>query len=81
MCCVALSLWFYFLYYRIQKKAEENYPLKKSFQAKFMHLIPSAGYSLLIIPMNFVYQKLAILMTDFGTKNKPRLEKLRNRCF
>jgi hypothetical protein len=35
-----------------------------------MRTIPSAGYSLLIIPMNLVYKKLAIFMTDFGKKTK-----------
>ncbi len=77
MCCLAFSLWIYFLYYRVQKKADENYPLETSLfvtQAKFMRMIPSAGYSLLIIPMNFVYQKLAIFMTNFGTKKNQRLE-------
>jgi hypothetical protein len=71
MGCVALSLWIYFLYHRVQKGTDENYPLEGSLlgvQATFMRLMPSAGYSLLIIPLNLVYQKLAIFMTNFGTK-------------
>jgi len=73
MCCLAFSLWIYFTYNRIQKKADDNYPLKKSLffiQAKFIRMMPSAGYSLLIIPMNLVYTKLAIFMTNFGNKEE-----------
>lgn len=72
MCCLAFSLWIYFTYYRIQKKTDEKYSLEKSLfliQGKFIRMIPSAGYSLLIIPMNFVYKKLAIFMTNFGRKS------------
>jgi hypothetical protein len=35
-----------------------------------MRMMPSTGYSLLIIPMNLVYKKLAIFMTDFGKHMK-----------
>lgn len=75
VCGLAFSVWIYFLYYRIQKKTEDNYPLDKSYfliQAKFMRLMPSAFYSLLIIPMNFIYRKLAIAMTNFGRKKNKR---------
>jgi len=67
--CLALSLWIYFTYYRIQKTVEENYPLEtSSFLAytKSVRMLPTAGYSLLIIPMNLVYQKLATIMTNYG---------------
>jgi hypothetical protein len=75
MCSLAFSLWIYFTYYRIQKRTNENYPLEKSLfliPSKFMRTIPSAGYSLLIIPMNLVYKKLAIFMTDFGKNEEMR---------
>lgn len=69
MASLAFSLWIYFAYYAIQKKTDEKYPLQKTGllpQAKLMRMVPSAGYSLLIIPMNLVYKKLAVLMTNFG---------------
>jgi hypothetical protein len=73
MGCLAFSLWIYFTYHRIQRKTDENYPLDKSvylIPAKFLRTIPSAGYSLLIIPLNLVYKKLAIFMTDFGKEKR-----------
>jgi len=85
MVCLAFSLWIYFTYCRIQKRTEENYPLEKYLfliQGKFIRMIPSAGYSLFIIPMNLVYKKLAILMTNFGTKkNKSERIKFKNIFF
>lgn len=69
MTCLAVSLWIYFTYYRIQKKTDDNYPEGKSFAllpSKLIRLTPSAGYSLSIIPLNLVYRKLATFMTDFG---------------
>ncbi len=73
MGCLALSLWIYFAYHKVQKKADENYPVDKSvtlLPGKLMRMMPSTGYSLLIIPMNLVYKKLAIFMTDFGKHMK-----------
>jgi hypothetical protein len=69
MGCLALALTIYFTYYRIQKSTNDQYPLKESVllvQAKFMRMVPSTGYSLLIIPINMVYKKLATFLTDFG---------------
>ena len=74
MACLAVSLWIYFAYYRIQKKADDNYPDGQSLlllPGKVIRLTPSAGYSLSIIPLNFVYKKLATFMTDFGKTNTP----------
>ena len=71
MTCLGASLWIYFTYYRIQKKAEEKYPLDKSvviMQTKVIRLMPTAGYSFLIIPLNMVYRKLAVFMTNFGRR-------------
>ncbi|CAF3286759.1 unnamed protein product [Rotaria sp. Silwood2] len=68
MCCLALSLWIYFAYYRIQIKTDHNYPLDGSLfsiHTKLMRTMPSAGYSLLIIPMNLIYKKIATYLTDF----------------
>ncbi|CAF0803540.1 unnamed protein product [Rotaria sordida] len=68
MCCLALSLWIYFGYYRIQIKTNNNYPLDSSLfsiHAKLMRTMPSAGYSLLIIPMNLIYKKIATYLTDY----------------
>ncbi len=73
MGCLALSLTIYFTYYRIQTKTNNNYPLDKSVlvpKAKIMRIIPSIGYSLLIIPINMIYKKLATFLTDFGEKKK-----------
>lgn len=73
MCFLAVSLWVYFAYYRIEMKTEKRYPLDNSvfsIHAKFMRMVPSAGYSLLIIPMNLVYKKVAILLTEYGKKIK-----------
>jgi hypothetical protein len=72
MGCLAISLWIYFGYYRVQNKTNDRYPLDASIflvPGKVMRLAPSAGYSLLIIPLNSVYTKLAIWMNNFG-KNK-----------
>ena len=72
MVCLALSLTIYFTYYRIQRTTDEKYPLTKSLslvQAKFMRMVPSTGYSLLILPINIIYKKLATFLTDFGRMN------------
>ena len=69
MASLALSLWIYFAYYAVQKKADQRYPLGEAGflpQAKLMRMVPSTGYSLLIIPMNLVYRKFAVLITNFG---------------
>ena len=70
MGCLGLSLWVYFAYHRIQKKTDDNYPVDKSLVAAvpptFVRMVPSAGYSLGIIPMNLVYSKLATWMTKYG---------------
>lgn len=66
--CFAISIWIYFYYYRIQKKIDENYPLNSSvmlIQAKYIRLVPSAVYSLAIIPLNSIYTKFATILTDF----------------
>jgi hypothetical protein len=69
MACLAISLAIYFTYYRIQKSTNDQYPLEDSSfsaQSKIMRMVPSAGYSLLIIPIKLAYKKLAIFLTDFG---------------
>jgi hypothetical protein len=73
-CCLGVSLWIYFTYNRIQKKADEQYSTEtKSLafvQSKVVRMMPSAGYSLLILPLNLIYRKLATFMTNFGTKKR-----------
>ena len=67
--CLAISLTIYFTYYRIQKKTNEEYPLTApavGVQTKVMRMIPSTGYSLLVIPIKLIYKKLATFLTDFG---------------
>ena len=69
MLCLALSLWIYFAYYAVQQKTDKQYPLEATAilpTAKLMRMVPSTGYSLLIIPMNLVYKKLAVFMTNYG---------------
>jgi hypothetical protein len=69
MGCLAVSLTIYFTYYGIQKKTNNQYPLDGSLfvaQAKAMRIVPSIGYSLLIIPINMMYKKLATFLTNFG---------------
>ncbi|CAF1211313.1 unnamed protein product [Adineta ricciae] len=68
MLCLALSLWIYFAYYAVQQKTDKRYPLEATAilpTAKLMRMVPSTGYSLLIIPMNLIYKKLAIFMTNY----------------
>lgn len=72
MGCLALSITIYFTYYRIQRNTDENYPLTKSLafvQAKFMRMVPSTSYSLLILPINIAYKKLATFLTDYGRED------------
>lgn len=72
MCFLALSLWIYFAYYRMQRKADKNYSLDDSvfsIHAKVMRTLPSTGYSLLIALMNLIYRKIATYLNDYG-KNK-----------
>ena len=72
MGCLAVSLTIYFTYYRIQKKTNDKNPLDDSspvVQSKIMRMIPSTGYSLLLIPIKLIYKKLATFLTDFGMKN------------
>ena len=69
MCCLATSLTIYFTYYRIQAKTDKTYPLDGSIlfvRAKVMRMVPSTGYSLLIIPINMAYKKLATFLTKTG---------------
>jgi hypothetical protein len=71
MGCLAISLTMYFTYCRIQKKTDDQYPLDGSVfmaKVKVMRLAPSIGYSLLIIPINMLYKKLATFLTDYGKK-------------
>jgi hypothetical protein len=83
--CLATSLSIYFTYYGIQQSTNDRYPLDASAlfaSAKFMRMIPSAGYSLLIIPINLAYRKLATRLTDFGRHRieHDRRAKQRHRC-
>ena len=78
MGCLALSLTIYFTYYRIQRNTNDRYPLTQSLalvQAKFMRMVPSTGYSLLILPINIVYKKLATFLTNNGRKNVQLISK------
>ena len=80
MLCLALSLWIYFAYYAVQQKTDKKYPLETPAilpTAKLMRMVPSTGYSLLIIPMNLIYKKLAIFMTNYGRG----LYEIENECF
>ena len=59
----------FFTYYGIQQSTNDRYPLEGSIsfvQAKVMRIVPSAGYSLLIIPINQGYKRLATFLNDFG---------------
>ena len=81
MACLALSLMIYFTYYRIQRKTDHEYPLDGSVfvaQAKVVRMVPSTGYSLLIIPINMIYKKLATFLTDYG---RQRLDLIREIIF
>lgn len=81
--CFAISIWIYFYYYRIQKKTDENYPLNSSFmliQAKYIRLLPSAVYSLAIIPLNSIYTKFATILTNFG-QSAERVEREKMKRF
>ena len=72
MICLGISLWIYFTYYRIQKKTDENYPLESSLmliQAKYIRLLPSVGYSLLIIPLNSVLYQISSNYDRFRYEN------------
>ena len=69
MGCLALSLTIYFTYYGIQNRTNDQYPLAESVflaKAKVMRMVPSTGYSLLIIPINIMYKKLAAFLNNFG---------------
>ena len=69
MGCLTLSLSIFFTYYGIQQTTNAKYPLDETvsfIRSKFMRLVPSAGYSLLIIPINKGYKQLATYLTNFG---------------
>jgi hypothetical protein len=75
-----VSLWIYFTYNRVQKTTDEKYSTEGksvfSIQAKVIRMMPSAGYSLLILPLNLIYRKLATFMTNFGKEiEKKRFNK------
>jgi len=66
--CIAISLWIYFTYYGVQQSTNARYPLPKSSMAvksKVMRFVPSASYSLIVIPIKAIYQKIARFVTDF----------------
>lgn len=67
--CVTAAVWIYFKYDQVQRKTNENFPLDKetrSISRKLMRFVPSAGYSILIVCLNYFYRKLASTLTDFG---------------
>ena len=69
MSCLGLSLLLFFVYHRIQIRTDRNYPLDIStflISSKYIRMVPSIGYSLMIIPLNLIYKKLAEYLTDFG---------------
>lgn len=71
--CIALSLTIYFKYYRIQHNINENYPIEESsysIKSKVMRMIPSIGYSLVLITSKLIYKKVATYLTEFGKKKK-----------
>ena len=68
VCCLVLSIWIYFIYHRIQISTNQNYSSNDdaSIDIKLIRMIPSIVYSILIILMNFIYKKIAIILTNFG---------------
>ncbi|UJR16383.1 hypothetical protein I4U23_003286 [Adineta vaga] len=68
MGCLVFAMTLYFTYYGIQERTNTNYPLTNSgipVETKVRRMIPSTGYSLLVIPVKLIYKKLATFLTDF----------------
>lgn len=68
---MAAALTIYFKYYRIQMNINKKYPIKESgysIISKVMRMIPSIGYSLVLITSKIIYKNIATSLTNFGKK-------------
>lgn len=71
MGCLAFAITFYFSHYRLQQDVNAQYPLTPDaplpLAAKIRRMLPSTGYSVLVIPVKLIYKKLATFLTDYGS--------------
>lgn len=67
---IALAIFIAFLtmmaYYHVQYAADEKYLNADSYFDLAMRILPSIGYSLVVIPLNMVYKMVSVYLTDWG---------------